>query len=44
MKLPPGLVADWPSISELLDEALALPRAERERWGRIFRELNIQPQ
>ena len=32
MKLPPGLVADWPSISELLDEALALPRAERERW------------
>ncbi|MEY4356705.1 MAG: hypothetical protein RL469_31, partial [Pseudomonadota bacterium] len=32
MKFPPGLVADWPSISELLDEALALPRAERERW------------
>lgn len=32
MKFPPGLVADWPSISELLDEALGLPRAERERW------------
>lgn len=32
MKFPPGLVADWPSISALLDEALGLPRGEREQW------------
>ncbi len=27
-----ALAADWPELNQLLDEALALPAAQRERW------------
>ena len=32
MKPLSHLVADWPVLSALLDEALALPRPQREAW------------
>jgi serine/threonine protein kinase/tetratricopeptide (TPR) repeat protein len=34
MKLLSGLSAEWPIINDLLDQALVLPKADRERWLR----------